>query len=67
MVKKRLIAAGLGAALATGAAGCGGAAAVSGSIADPQPFPTRALCDSNGKIQVALTNASGHIIARDNA
>jgi hypothetical protein len=49
-------------------AGCGGSAAgVSGSIADPRPFPTRALCDSNGNIQVALTNASGHIIARDNA
>jgi hypothetical protein len=57
----------LAAAVATLAAGCsGGSPTVQGSINDAM-ITSKASCGPANALQVALTNASGQIIARDNS
>ena len=49
-----------------GLAGCGGSPSVQGSLTDSL-ITAQNDCAGNGPMQIALTNASGQIIARDNS
>lgn len=50
-----------------GLAACGGSHGISGTVIDRMTANTGNLCTSIGNQQVALTNAAGTIIARDDA
>jgi hypothetical protein len=54
------------AVLVCGLAACGGSPSVQGSLTDSL-ITTKSDCAGNALLQIALTNASGQIIARDNS